>query len=141
MKAPKRPPTMVVMFRPDFEAPITAGTKTHTIRPPRKRPIPPGAILSMRVWTGKPYRSKTREFARAKLDKIEWIKIHPDGVEISPGTLRVFWMGETPTKEPLLQAFARRDGFTAWATMRYWFEQTHGLPFEGQLIHWGPLII
>jgi hypothetical protein len=35
-----------------------------------------------------------------------------------------------------LDAFARRDGFAFWEDMLVWFEDTHGLPFRGDLIRW-----
>jgi len=35
-----------------------------------------------------------------------------------------------------LDIFAILDGFTDWAEMIKWFEDTHGLPFEGILIKW-----
>ena len=31
------------------------------------------------------------------------------------------------------------DGFDSFAEMLEWFEKTHGLPFEGQLIQWGEI--
>lgn len=91
------------------------------------------------IWEGRPYASPQREFALKPLDKIEAVTIHRDGVEIGTGTLRAFWMGAASRKRrPLLEAFARTDGFASWNEMRDWFEETHGLhqPFEGQLIHW-----
>ena len=31
---------------------------------------------------------------------------------------------------------AQLDGFKDWRDMRDWFDKTHGLPFEGDLIKW-----
>lgn len=36
---------------------------------------------------------------------------------------------------------ARDDGFDSFDSMVDWFEQTHGLPFRGELIKWGELHI
>ena len=30
----------------------------------------------------------------------------------------------------------RRDGFADWQAMKEWFRRVHGLPFEGELVHW-----
>jgi hypothetical protein len=137
---PKRRPIRVVMFQPDFESPITDLTKRHTIRPPLKRPIPIDAIISCRVWRGKPYRTKQREFARFDFSHCEGVIIHKDGVEISPGTARYMFLGEwSKTRRQMLEHLAQRDGFPDWPTMRDWFQKTHTLPFTGTLIHWHPV--
>jgi hypothetical protein len=47
----------VLMFQPRFAPLVEAGTKTQTIRPVRRRPIVVGDELSLRAWTGLPYRS------------------------------------------------------------------------------------
>ena len=50
-----------------------------------------------------------------------------------------FWYeGETyeVTYPGTLDDYARRDGFADWCDLLGWFEHTHGLPFEGQLIGW-----
>lgn len=132
---------IVKMCKPNFEPPIVAGIKIHTIRPPAKRPILPGMELSLRVWTGKAYRSPQREILRTVVTEVEGIRIHRDGVEFSPGTLRVFWCCESNRKRrPRLEQLARNDGFQSWEEMRAWFENEHGLaePFEGSLISWKP---
>ncbi len=135
MKAPKAPPTVVVMFKPEFEAPTVVGTKRHTIRPPRKRQIPTGATLSLRVWTGLPYRTPQREFLRVPFDRSDEITIHSDFVVITrrEGTdIEVLRLASPAS----LHALAQADGFWGWIAMRDWFAGTHGLPFTGCLIHW-----
>lgn len=129
----KPAPTVVVMFKPQFEAPTVAGTKRHTIRPPRKRQIPEGATLSLRVWTGLPYRSPQREFLRVPFNRSEEIQIHATGVSILRSN-----QTESDSFGDLesLDAFARADGFADWLEMVCWFHHTHGLPFMGCLIHW-----
>lgn len=134
-----RPPIRVIMFRPEFEAPITAGTKHHTIRGKAKRPWKFPMLLSLRVWTGAPYRTPQREFMLVPLIRVEGIRIHTDGVELRPGTHAAFWMGEQGKRRDLLEAFARADGFESWEAMKDLFRRMRGIdrePFEGQLIRW-----
>lgn len=85
-----------------------------------------GDTLSLREWTGKPYRSKQRELKRVSL--IAWYD-----VMIEKDRLRV-WGGEM--NEAKREEFARKDGFESWAEMVEWFETTHGLPFQGVLFTW-----
>ena len=117
---------MNIMFQPQFEPLILSGRKPHTIRPTRKVPLKVGQSLSLRVWTGKPYRSKQREFMRATVEKVLPIVINPvamlvDGRMLSAG-------------EELALAFD--DGFSDADALRSWFLKNHGLPFTGELIHW-----
>ena len=130
---------IVLMCKPEFEPLVLSGVKIHTIRPQRKRPIKYREELSLRVWTGLPYRSKQREFFRGFAEQVEGIRIHRDGVESKPGTLACFWMPEyKEVGRFCLHVLARDDGFPDWKTMKAWFEKNHGLaePFEGTLIGW-----
>lgn len=120
----------VLMFQKRFVAPIQAGTKRHTIRPKRKRPIKEGEALSLRHWEDKAYRSPQIEFgtgiALGTLD----IEIRADGIQIG---LRV---PEGRVVE--LDRFAQSDGFENWDDMRCFFLSRfgYGLPFSGDLIQW-----
>lgn len=131
-------PRHVIMFQERFAQLVESGAKRQTIRPVRKRPVLPCDVVDLRAWMGKPYRSKQRvlRMARAAQDASQGIIVYHDGVVISPGTLRCFWMGETGPRRDLLEAFARSDGFAGWLEMCEWFDATHGLPFEGVLIKW-----
>lgn len=125
----------VVMFKAQFEDQVASGTKRQTIRPARKRPLKIAAILSFRVWTGLPYRSKQREIARGTLESVEEIEIRQDGVTIGlPGSDRIGWRAGSSG----LETFARADGFGSWEEMRAWFDKQHGLPFTGELNKWKP---
>ncbi len=128
----------VIMFQDRFAQKVERGDKPHTIRPELKYPIFVGDILDLRQWSGKPYRSKQRKLRTAICCQKSGVVVHRDGVELSPGTMRVIFLGETGARRDLLEHFARRDGFTDWAEMRQWFDDTHGLPFEGVLIEWTP---
>lgn len=115
----------VLMCQPRFVPDIRAGIKIHTIRPHRKRPIYPLDSLSLRQWRGAPYRSKQKEVLATECEAVVPIVITVDGPVVA---------GRPANPSTL----ARLDGFPDWHAMRQWFENTHGLPFEGDLIEWTP---
>jgi len=104
-----------LLFSPRFAPSVQAGTKRQTIRRPRKRPIRPGDQLSLRAWTGAPYRSKQRVLGVGVCQAVQPVTIGADFAD---------------------DAEARRDGFTDAGDLRQWFEATHGLPFHGLRICW-----
>ncbi len=55
--------------------------------------------------------------------------------DVSPNFVHLIESGQIAEGD--LDTFAHSDGFRDYAEMRDWFEQTHGLPFEGLLIRWG----
>ena len=112
----------VLMFQERFVAGIRSGEKRQTIR--KKARCKPGDVLSLRRWTGRPYRSKQEEIRRAVCTGVSIVGI----VGPAPGA-------KVRLSVPL-DEFARRDGFRDWADMRAWFEREHGLPFVGRLIRW-----
>lgn len=118
------------MCQPQFEPLILSGVKTHTIRPPRKgrrwaEVLPPGTRISLRVWTGKPYRSKQREIKQVSVKFVFPVEVRSKGL----------W--RLDRNHPLsTRKISHGDGFVNWPAMRKWFSTTHGLPFEGELIHW-----
>ena len=117
---------MNIMFQPQFEPLIVSGTKLHTVRPLGKSRLRVGMALSLRVWTGKPYRSKQREFLKSTVKDVCRViitdgEIHLDNVQLSP-------QGR--------EEFAHNDGFKDFAELRAWFVNAHGLPFVGKVIYW-----
>ena len=104
-----------LLFSRRFAPAVEAGTKRQTIRPPRKRPIRAGDQLSLREWTGAPYRSKQRTLGFGVCMSVEPVEIGLDFADDEE---------------------SRRDGFADAADMRQWFEATHGLPFHGLRISW-----
>jgi hypothetical protein len=114
------------MFQPQFSEMIQSGRKYHTIRPRRKIPLRIGQPLSLRVWTGLPYRSKQQEFHSSSVMKVEEITITESAIIVGKESL----VGEQQ------DIFAWHDGFEAAAALRDWFVKNHGLPFIGELIYW-----
>lgn len=111
---------------PEFSGRVESGHKLQTVRPRPKRRPEPGDIISLRCWTGKPYRSKQRVLREAVITKVEDIEIYGDSIHIE---------GRRLTKYER-EAFAQHDGFLHFAGMVEWFRKTHDLPFDGIVIHW-----
>jgi hypothetical protein len=115
------------MFKPRFAALVEAGRKWQTVRPHPKRMPKPGDTISLRCWTGAPYRSKQRIIREAEIREVHHTLIEADGVNLYERDAA--W---APDRE----AFARADGFADWPEMRAWFEAEHGLPFRGIVLYW-----
>lgn len=116
----------VLMLQPRFEEAVVSGRKPHTIRPHRRDGRPRARVgepLSIRVWTGKPYRSKQHEIAQVVVTEVS---------ECIVGTHAAMVDFVIMDSEP----FARADGFADWNELTSWFRSTHGLPFVGVLIRW-----
>ena len=120
----------VIMFQDRFVSKIKDGTKIHTIR---KSDRVTGMSYSLRRWTGKPYRSKQERILEVVCAGTCLVsighgenqdKINLEGVEMS-----------TIQREVI----ARDDGFQSAEEMLKWFQDNHGLPFEGWLIEWKAL--
>jgi len=118
--------TFVRLFKPKFAGLVLSGEKCQTVRPIPKRMPKPGDTISLRCWTGKPYRSKQRILRDAEISRVEFVEISHDRIVIAGRKL-------TPDGE---WAFSRADGFNTPQDMLDWFDATHGLPFIGVVICW-----
>lgn len=110
----------VILFQDRFAAAVRSGAKKQTIRKTCDG-IRPGTVLSLRRWTGKPYRSKQEVLREAVCKTIQEVVISTHCV------IALGWHEDE---------FARADGFASWPEMRDWFDKVHGLPFDGYLIRW-----
>lgn len=119
----------VILFQPRFAPLVKDGSKRQTIRPTRKHPLKPGEIVSLRQWSSLPYRSPQTELRTAQIVSVESVSITLTGNLPVAINGRILWADE-------LQAFAVADGFASAGEMVTWFDDTHGLPFAGQIIRW-----
>lgn len=117
---------IVRMFQKRFAALVESGAKKQTIRPTPKRMPKVGEAISLRVWCGKPYRSKQRVLKEATITNVSEVLITHGGIELNGLTL---FEGDA-------RRFARADGFQSEREMIEWFKETHGLPFFGVLLVW-----
>lgn len=121
------PRLFVRLFKPQFAALVEQRIKRQTVRPTPKRMPRPGDRISLRAWTGLPYRTPQRVLLESIVTSVEAItftRLHR--IQFQDGILRA--------EEEY--AFARDDGFFDAAEMFAWFEREHGLPFSGVLIEW-----
>ena len=126
--ATRKPRQVVVMFQERFSGLVEAELKLQTVRPRRRdEPVHVGDRLSLRAWSGKPYRSKQRIIRETVCSAVTpiWLNVH--------GAL---WLNDGPESQDSAQAFARADGFSSFPEMFWWFANTHGLPFSGVVIRW-----
>lgn len=132
MSTTPQPRRFVRTFQGRFSNLVECRVKRQTIRKTPKRMPRPGDTIDCREWTGKPYRSKQRNLHEGTITRVSWIMIGQHEIRTEAATMR-----ETRHLERM-NRFAQADGFTDWRDMRKWFEETHGLPFEGILIQWDP---
>lgn len=111
----------VIMFQDRFADKVRDGSKPHTIRKTAR--CKPGDLLSLRRWTGKPYRSKQEVLREVICTAVCDVLIFPCDVTIDRNQVSG-------------QHLAVKDGFGSWEEMRDWFDKVHGLPFRGWLIEW-----
>lgn len=121
--------TIIKLFQPRFGPQIKRGEKATTIRPNPKRPqdMPKvGDRISLRQWSGKPYRSKQIVLGESVITRVEQCRIDEYGASVGD-----LWSSG--------EGLAISDGFIDFQEMLGWFNKTHGLPFAGILIAWEPL--
>ena len=111
-------------FQKQFAADVESGKKTQTIRSRRKHPIKKGDTLYL--YTGA--RTKAcRKLREVRCKDVLDIFIFKD----------FFAAGQSLYhRNGVLNEFAQLDGFKDWTEMCDWFDKTHGLPFNGDLIKW-----
>ena len=116
-------------FKPQFEDPIMADLKRHTIRAKRKdgRRPKPGEVLSLYV--GMRRKGLCRLLKRRHCVKVQEIEIH-----WYPGFWIVIDCEKLSRDEN--ENLARSDGFSSFAKMMKFWQDENNLPFTGLLIHW-----
>ncbi len=118
----------VILFQKRFSGLVLTEDKLQTIR--QRARCKPEDVLSLREWTGLPYRSKQREIHRRICTAVKPVRLcfAKDGKFIVEVNGR-------PVKSR--EAFAKADGFHDFDDMVKWFLDTHGMEeFNGELIVW-----
>ncbi len=112
-------------FQARFAEAVSTRQKRQTIRAKRK---------TRHARKGEPVQLYTglRSKAVRKLVSPDPVCINSLGLTISDD--KITYAGGIPEFD--VDGFAQRDGFKDFADMKAWFGETHGLPFEGQLIMW-----
>lgn len=128
-------------FKSSFAGPILAGTKTQTIRNPRKRHARPGEALQL--YTG----MRTR--ACKLLMVTTCLAIHEVRLDFANGEVGLDdavilsgaqFLNEFATSDGFGRGGALRAGMSPWDHMARWWAVTHGQDvFRGVLIKWAPM--
>lgn len=121
-------------FKAEFAEAVEWGHKRQTVRADRrdgrphcKRGDKIKLYTGMRTTTCRLLGTATvTHTARVR---IEATCMYLDG-RLVPATL---WGRDGPQTD---NEFAEADGFPSFTDMANWFEDTHGLPFEGTVIYW-----
>jgi hypothetical protein len=124
---------IVYMFQDRFAELVRNGSKRQTIRNGLPR-CKPGDALSLRRWTGAPYRSKQEELRVAVCTETM-----PCFASVVRGQGWYFVAGTDERSHvygDALDKLARADGFRDAEDMHRWFVATHGFDFHGHLIKW-----
>ena len=114
-------------FKQRFARKVASGEKLHTIRATRKDGHRPGIGQPMHAYTG--LRTKhTKLVFLSTISKVDRIRINVDGSIVVEGR------GKLTVDQA--HALAMADGFTSANDLYEFFKAEHGLPFDGDLIHW-----
>ena len=119
------------MFEPRFADLVKSGKKKCTIRKKGKREVRVGDLMDARIWSGRPYWSKTVKLIESPITKVEEIVI------LKPGMLNPMVMIDDELIIPgLVVGIAYRDGFDRIESFIRYFRDKYELPFVGNIIHW-----
>ena len=123
-------------FKPQFRAPILAGTKRQTIRADRKRHARPGEV--MQLYTG----------MRTKACSLIGVAMCQDVSRIRLGIERQFIevrgiRYDLASDGRMIEGFAVADGFASWSAMRAFWQREHPDQdvFEGVLVQWWECVV
>jgi len=115
-------------FKAQFADAVESGMKRQTIRATRKRPINVGDKLYL--YTG----MRTKQCR--KLGEAVCRAAVPLTMQLHAGDFYRFKLAGRVMTTFEKDSLALADGFRDFDRLAAWFEQTHGLPFEGQVIRW-----
>jgi hypothetical protein len=124
----EKPMEILHEFSRTFYYPVQ-GNKHHTIRAGSRWKV--GDMISLRVWSDKPYRSKQIEFAQVEVKKV-W------NIEIS----EFWWINDCILEHGQVAALAKNDGLT-YEDFVAWFKihpKKKDETFTGQIICWSSAI-
>jgi len=122
-------------FRKEFAGAVESGEKRQTVRAIRKDGRPHAKVGdTIKLYTG--MRTKScRLLAQATVSRIDSIRIEPTEMFLSGTRLlsAIFSRDQIGFTD---NEFAQSDGFSSFMDMADWFDDVHGLPFEGVVIYW-----
>jgi hypothetical protein len=117
-------------FQKRFAAEVEAGSKRQSIREKLRFRIGD----TVHLFTG------MRQRGCVRLGMGTVVDIASVRIVNSLGWDRLFLEGKQLSSQPA-RVFALADGFNGFEEMAKWFRDTHGLPFDGFLIRWEPVLL
>jgi hypothetical protein len=117
----------ILNFKKQFAEDVESGKKRQTIRATRKRPIKAGEKLHLFCGL------RTKNCRRLAL--VECLSVSDIYITDVSGQVEIIIDGVF-LSETGKEVIAARDGFKNLDEMIRFFWDTHGLPFEGQMIRW-----
>lgn len=122
-------------FQKQFADDVEQGVKRQTVRAHRKDGRPHCRVGdTLKLYTG------MRTKACRLLGEAEVIRIAPVCIRDIGMTLDGRWLPTSLASrdqiDPTDNEFAEADGFSSFVEMADWFQNAHGLPFEGVVIYW-----
>lgn len=127
-----------ILFARQFAPLVFTGWKNCTIRRHRyDRPVSVGERMSLRAWSGLPYRSKQVRIRDITVMSVEDLSIYWctewDGshtLDVRIGRQKIDWF--------TLERIAKEDGFPSTVAFLKWFVPTENSFFCGRIIRWQP---
>lgn len=121
-------------FKREFAALIKNGEKTQTIRKQRKDGRSHCRVGDdVKLYTGQ--RTKRCELLGiGKVFSVKSVAIYPTYMELNGAVLHSTLSHRDADITD--NEFAEADGFDDFMEMADFFEQTYGLPFQGEVIYW-----
>lgn len=122
-------------FKDCFAEDVEYGIKRQSIRAPRKDGRAHAKVGdTLKLYTGQ--RTKDcRLLGEATVTRIAKVVIEATGMKLDGRYLPATLISRDQV-EPTDGEFAQADGFADFVEMRDFFEELHGLPFEGVVIYW-----
>ncbi len=123
-------------FKQEFAEKIADGSKTQTVRKPRKDGRPhakPGDKINL--YTG--MRTKEcRLLCEARVTSVRPVTLDGTSMTLGGREMRQGEGNQYFDPETFDNDFARADGFDEYMDMAAWFDERYGLPFKGVVIQW-----
>ena len=122
-----------INFQAQFRDAVKSGAKRQTIRSisTAARPVQYRVGDTAYLYSGLRGNS-SQKLGEGRITHVSQLSIFEDSLHFAEITRRFLGLPE----DVACDAFARLDGFKDWSAMTEWFQQTHELPFSGQIICW-----
>ncbi len=125
-------------FKKQFADDVELGLKRQTIRAPRKD----GRLHckvgdTLKLYTGM-RTNQCRLLGEATVTRTAQVGIEPTEMFLNGEILHAI-LHSRDQSDPTDNEFAEADGFDSFMDMASWFDDIHGLPFEGTVIYWDEL--